>query len=181
MEDCADIYLYFRESMGDLFTEPVGAPDLSRFRLVEMYTKCTESDVKTQIVSSFTGTSCLCIVCATVAFGLGVNCPDVTQVINFGAPNDAESYIQETGRGGRDGNPALALLLRYGKSRRFCDQNIKEYEENTDVCRRNFLHRDMDNYERKDLGIPCLCCDICSRKCSCGNCKSNHQHFVFLL
>ena len=93
------------------FTEPCGAPDLSRFRLVEMFSSCTDKEVKTQIVKSFNSQSSLRCVCATVAFGMGLDCPDVKQVIHLGAPNNIESYIQETGRVGRDGNPAMATLL----------------------------------------------------------------------
>ena len=46
-----------------------------------------------------------------VAFGMGLDCTDVCQVIHVGAPDDVESYIQETGRGGCDGNLSLATLL----------------------------------------------------------------------
>ena len=42
---------------------------------------------------------------------MGLDTTDVCQVIYVGAPDDVESYIQETGRGGRDGNLSLATLL----------------------------------------------------------------------
>ena len=61
-----------------------------------MYTKCTDQEVKLQIVAAFTQPSCLRIVCTTVAFGLGIDCPDVRQVIHFGSADDTEGYIQET-------------------------------------------------------------------------------------
>ena len=41
---------------------------------------------------------------------MGLDCTDVCQVIHVSAPDDVESYIQETGRGGRDGNLSLATL-----------------------------------------------------------------------
>ena len=44
---------------------------------------CTDPDVKEMIISAFTKESCLSIVIATVAFGMGINCRDVRQVINY--------------------------------------------------------------------------------------------------
>ena len=48
--DCADLYLYFKSYLGRGFTEPLGAPDLPRFRLVDMFMSCTEEIVKESIV-----------------------------------------------------------------------------------------------------------------------------------
>ena len=84
--------------------------------------------------------------CATVAFGMGVDCPDVEQIIHLGAPNDTESYIQETGRGGRDGRLCLASLLVVNRNNLFRSQEIKDYQVNTSQCRRDLLFHDTDEY-----------------------------------
>jgi len=57
------------------------------------------------------------VVVATSAFGMGVDFPDVRQVIHLGYPGSVEAYYQEAGRGGRDGRPALCLLIHSSKDR----------------------------------------------------------------
>ena len=123
------LYKFFLKGLGDNFTDPAGAPDLSRFRLVDMFTSCTDDDVKKQILHSFSVPSKLRIVIATSSFGMGIDCPDIREIVHLGAPADLETYIQETGRGGRDGNITFAKLLTVNRQNRFCEQSMLGYQK----------------------------------------------------
>ncbi len=177
IEECADLYLYFKGYLGLYFSDPPGAPDVPKFRLVDMYTSCTDKEVKEAIISAFTSDSCLRVVIATVAFGMGVDCPDVRQVIHLGCPTDVESYVQETGRAGRDCLPSMAVMLRKAKPKHVTKTMLK-YVSNDTRCRRNVLFENFDNYSHSFTGPLCMCCNVCMRSCTCGNCSLNHQLFI---
>ena len=95
-----------------MLTKPIDVPNISRFRLVDMFTSVTKDQQKDVIIGLFTKPSHLRVVVAMVAFGLGINCPDVRQIFHVGMPVNLESYIQETNRAGRNGKPALITLLK---------------------------------------------------------------------
>ena len=178
--DCANIYLFFKTSLGNSFTEPPDAPDFPRFRLVDMFMSCTEEIVKESIVRLFTTDSHLRVVIATIAFGMGIDCHDIRQVIHYGSPSDIESYIQQTGRAGRDSLPALAVLIKKPGKRTHMDKTMIEYMTNKVNCRRNALFNDFDDYSHTYDGPLCLCCDICQKLCTCLHCSNNHLSFTFI-
>ena len=135
MDDCADVYSFFQEKLKEKFTSPIGAPDIPIFRMVDMYTSCIDPDIKDIILHQFMEKQTPRILIATIAFGMGIDCPNVRQVIHFGPPDSLENYVQETGRAGQDGEPALALMLTKHTKHARIEGSMKEYVTNSVSCR----------------------------------------------
>ena len=75
---------------------PKGSPNYVYNRVIDMYKHSTHPTVKNKLLKQFTKPSCLCIIIATIAFGMGIDCPDVRQIVHWGVPEDMEMYVQES-------------------------------------------------------------------------------------
>ncbi|WP_233256272.1 DNA helicase RecQ [Falsiroseomonas bella] len=123
------------------------------------------------------------IMCATIAFGMGIDRPDVRWVVHLDLPRSPESWYQEIGRAGRDGLPARALLL-YGagdialarhrveespaapEQKRIERQRLEAMVAIAEAatCRRALLLRCFGEEPPSDangVAVPCGNCDVC--------------------
>ena len=84
-------------------------------RVVEMYSHIHSGlETEKRLLAEFPKKDSIirCLV-STVAFGMGINIPDIKYVVNWGVPSSATTYWQEVGRCGRDGEPAKAILYAF--------------------------------------------------------------------
>ncbi len=95
-----------------------------------------DPESRSRIQESFSSGK-LSVVCATSAFGMGIDRPDVRLVVHFSLPESLEAYYQEAGRSGRDGQPSRAILFYAPEDRRLqehlVDHNHPDPEELVDL------------------------------------------------
>lgn len=84
------------------------------------------------------------VVCATSAFGMGIDKKDIRYVIHYHLPADLESYLQEIGRAGRDGQASIAILL-YAKRDEVLQVQLLQASLPTKLEIQNFFTKKVDN------------------------------------
>ena len=121
------------------------------------------------------------VLCATCAYGMGVDKKDIHTTVHLDVPLTAEAYIQEAGRGGRDGSISNAILLWNNEDRikfsafpeKSRNRAMKNFAE-TKKCRREVLLTFLDAEQ-----AVCSGCDLCNRRFNLQN-KGLNDDLKFL-
>ena len=104
-------YKLFEHVLGNEQYFPPGSTSIPCNRLFAQFHAPQTTQMKEEILKQLcSGESVLHVVFATVAIGMGVDIPDIREVIHIGPPSTVKAYFQETGRAGRDGKPSAARL-----------------------------------------------------------------------
>ena len=150
--------------------------------------------LRTETQEEFMNDEFRCIT-ATIAFGMGINKPDIRTVIHYGCPQNIESYYQEIGRAGRDGKPSNCYLFYkqrdfiiqkniidkkindpvYKNIRKNLLQIISQYI-NTNGCRRKYI---LNYFGQNVTYTNCNNCDNCLSGNIQQNVNKKDEHTLF--
>lgn len=117
--------------------------------------------------------SCVRIVIATSALGMGVDVLNCNSVVLYGPPRSVVDLVQAVGRVGRDGLPSVALIIYNSHHLRNVDKEVKSFIS-CQNCRRKELLKNFisDTDLLKFTDETChTCCDLCAELCKCNHCS----------
>ncbi len=157
--------------------------DLSRYLrangvLSGFYHAGMNADIRNRVQNDFINDR-IKVVCATIAFGMGIDKSNVRWVVHHNLPKNIEGYYQEIGRSGRDGLPAHALLF-YGQQDYNILESFNEESERKVILNarlERMLHFAQSNHCRRKLLLNYFgewTIDNCGE---CDNCKGKQQLF----
>ncbi|KAK3082845.1 hypothetical protein FSP39_006929 [Pinctada imbricata] len=115
---------------------------------------------------------------ATEAYSMGTDAPNIRRIVHIGPPSSLDTYMQEVGRGGRDGEDCDALLYYnasdIGKNVTSMMPEVCEFCI-SNTCRRTFLGMHFGMQHDHDTVSLHRCCDICADICSCDTCLAKRD------
>lgn len=135
--------------------------------LIGMFHSKTLQKYKDRVLSSLRGEGNCRVVVATTALGMGLNFPDVSHIVMFGAPGDLETIVQQVGRAGRHGQQAHAILYdnhRYTN----VDKEVRQLLKVRNSCVRKYLYTHFEE-EPTNVNPGHLCCTYCHTVCTCSS------------
>ena len=138
-------------------------------KLISEYHAEVSDEDKARILEEFRKPDSVirCLI-STVAFGIGIDIPDIRLVMHWGESDTVSQYWQEVGRAGRDGQPAEAHLFHRQIQLLQCAKDMKDAvtEITGGACLRKTILKNLqvDGMTAIDEGVSVFCCSICAEK-----------------
>lgn len=175
---CGFAFKFFDKHLGKEQYYPFGDEALPENRLFAQYHAPQTTAMKDQILKELASpASKVRIIFATVAMGMGVDIPTIRCVFHVGPPRTIREYFQETGRAGRDGKPAIAVLHYnnhdIAKNREGMSDDIRTFCQLETACLRKFLLNCLDANVPETKVAGHFCCTFCKSNCDCLACLKN--------
>lgn len=165
LNDIATIFNFLLLELKDMAYTPASVRN-SENCIIGIYHSLTFEKYKERVMKSFKENGKKRVVIASTALCMGINFPDIRYVIHWGPPRNLLDYHQQSGRAGRDGKPANIIIFYYGQQTSFCEQNVKDFVNETG-CYRIAAYKPFDN--KVQSVVPAHdCCNNCAQMCRCG-------------
>ncbi len=140
---------------------------IASMRLVDVFHAGMDETDKNRVMDQIAQPeSVIRLVICTVAFGIGVNIPDIRIIFHWGSCSNILEYWQEVGRAGRDGEPAEAYYFATKRSLVHCDEDMKHMCESLQkgTCMRQIILQSLQLKQAavsKELVVNC--CTFCKQ------------------
>ncbi len=163
MEMSCKLYEFYIHSLEEsAYFDPSG-PHAASNRLVAMYHSGSAPSVKIAVAASLSDPNGVVRrVFTTQSLSMGIDCPNIREVIHWGIPRTLEDYYQECGRAGRDRLPAKATLFYATPvNKSLCTESVKNFCESTSCYRRVLLSYFDSRIVDPSGAASSSCCGVC--------------------
>ena len=172
---CGFAYRLFESILSHKQYYPEGALAVPENRMFAQFHAPQTEQMKVGILRQMCSSNSLVrVIFATVAIGMGVDIPNIRRIIHISPPCSVKQYFQETGRAGRDGKQADAILYYnnrdIARNKVEMQNDMREFCLQDKECLRKELLKSLDYIYDKEKNPLHLCCSACEKVCKCAKC-----------